>query len=557
MVGRILIGLIGLACFIAPAAATEWYVSTSGNDSSGNGTLAAPYKTIKRVLSTTNGVVKAGDIVTIRGPVGNNTYQECDVRLRVKLTIRSYPGERAHIYCPVATPDSVTVQIDPGASGSVLSNLEISGGRYYAVMMQTNWYIGGGEQQTGASDVILEDLLIRDTGRDGIKVTPKSNRVTIRRVEIRNTGTIYPAGTPLDDRNADGIDNVNGSGMLVEDSYIHDISTNGLYFKGGAADVIVRRNRIENTGMAGILVGFDTSVEFFDRTANPQMYESIRGTVVNNFIRNTDYSGIGLYAAKDALVANNTIQNAARVGHSALYFGITFQDWDPVAGRPATVNPRILNNLFIQNTGMCVDVRYSSELGGLSGLSGSPGTNYNGYGTGCTFRDGRPGSTLTSAGTLGQWRTRMGTDANSLQGTFVVDATGHIPADSPARNAGTTVNEVTNDIDVQVRQAPYDIGADEYAQTQGASIRANGSQPMIRGALGAGSAAVQSAPASASAAGLRATGQVSTVTTGQGTAAGNSAPRHSVAPVQVRIKPPLMLAWIKFNRWLEALKREF
>src|SRR5690606_18223361 len=153
-------------------------------------------------------------------------YDECDVRLRVRLTLRSAPGTRAHIHCDPDTPDSVTVQIDPGASGSVLSNLEISGGHYYGVMLQTNWYQGRPDTDTGASDVLLEDLVIRDTGRDGIKVTPRSRRVTIRRVEIHGTGRRDPS-------NADGIDNVNGDGMVVEDSYIHDTATSGLYFKGG------------------------------------------------------------------------------------------------------------------------------------------------------------------------------------------------------------------------------------------------------------------------------------------------------------------------------------
>jgi hypothetical protein len=60
----------------------------------------------------------------------------------------------------------------------------------------------------------------------------------VRRCEIHNTGRIYPTGTPVDDMNAEGIDNVNGSRMLVEDNWIHDIATNGLYFKGGAADVV-------------------------------------------------------------------------------------------------------------------------------------------------------------------------------------------------------------------------------------------------------------------------------------------------------------------------------
>ncbi|WP_440224162.1 right-handed parallel beta-helix repeat-containing protein [Dokdonella sp. MW10] len=461
-----------LALASTPLHAVEWFVSTTGNDSTGTGSEQTPFRTIKRVLSTSNGVARAGDTITVRGPAGNATYNECDVRLRVPLTLRSYPGERARIHCAITTPDSVTIQIDPAASGSRISNLTVSGGAYYGIMLQTGWYRGGGEHLTGASDVVIEDVLIHDTGRDGIKVTPRSDRATIRRVEIRNTGAIYPAGTPLDNRNADGIDNVNGSGMVVEDSYIHDISTTGLYFKGGSADVIVQRNRIENTGMAGILVGFDTSPEFFNLDVNPQYYESVRGIVRNNLVRNTDYAGIGLYAAKDALVANNTIENAARVGHAAIYFGITFQDWDPNARRPPSINPRVLNNLVIKSAGRCIDVRYSNELGGLSGLQGSPGTNFNGFqDAGCRFHDARPGSSISSGGTLAQWRTQNGVDANSIVGTFSVDATGHLPAGSAAINAGTTVPEVTDDIDRQGRAAPYDIGADE---TQSNAIFRNG-----------------------------------------------------------------------------------
>mgnify|MGYP000947949270 CR=1 FL=1 len=52
-----------------------------------------------------------------------------------------------------------------------------------------------------------------------IKITPMSRNITIRRCEIYNTGRIYPAGTLLDDKNAEGIDNVNGSRMVVEQSF--------------------------------------------------------------------------------------------------------------------------------------------------------------------------------------------------------------------------------------------------------------------------------------------------------------------------------------------------
>src|SRR5690606_30712306 len=256
--------LLATASFAGFAA--EWFVSTTGSDSTGTGSLQKPFRTIKKALSSS--VSSPGDTVTVRGPAGNATYNECEVRLRHRLVLRTYPGERARIHCNDLTNGDVAVRIDPGGSGSRVSGFEITGG-YYGVMLQTNWYQGGPSSNHGARDVVLEDLLIHHTGRDGIKITPKSDNATIRGVEIHTTGTGYPAGTPSDDKNADGIDNVNGSGMVVEDSYIHDTATTGLYFKGGAADVLVQRNRIENTGDAGILIGFDTSTEWFDLELNP------------------------------------------------------------------------------------------------------------------------------------------------------------------------------------------------------------------------------------------------------------------------------------------------
>ncbi len=450
--------LVAGAVLSVPALSAEYYVSTAGNDTSGTGTLQNPYRTVKRAISAG----RAGDTITLRAPANNRIYNECDVRLRQKMTLQTYAGEgKARIHCAITTADSVTIQIDPAASGSRLSNLEISGGYYYGIMLQTNWYQGGPATDTGASDVVLEDLLIHSTGRDGIKITPKSNRATIRRVEIHTTGA-------RDNSNADGIDNVNADGMLVEDSYIHDTATTGMYFKGGARDVVVQRNRVENTGDAGILVGFDTSVEFFDLSANPQYYESIRGIVRNNVVRNTGYSGIGMYASKDAIVANNTIINAGLKGHAALFFGLSFQDWDKDAKRPANVNPTVRNNLVMQDGRPCVEIRWVHEEelgGGLSALDGDPGMDWNGYSDragACRFIDQRPQSPMLVAnGDFDRWRRRMGADAHGMQAAFLLDETGKPQPGSPAIRAGTPLDTVTDDVDGHPRGDPPDLGAYE------------------------------------------------------------------------------------------------
>ena len=56
-----------------------------------------------------------------------------------------------------------------------------------------------------------------------VKITPKSDRATIRHCEIYDSGAGYPAGTPPEDKNAEGIDSVNAANLLVEDnlSLIH------------------------------------------------------------------------------------------------------------------------------------------------------------------------------------------------------------------------------------------------------------------------------------------------------------------------------------------------
>ena len=446
------------------------YVSTGGKDETGDGSITNPFRTIGCALIA----AQPGDEIVLRGApaLDRNRYQE-EIRIQEPdITIRSETGEWAIVECPINDQDEDScVHFDVGSDGGSLQRVEVIGGYYYGIKFETTWdwdEVPGGE---GASNILIKDVKVHDTGNAAVKITPGCDGITLRRVELYNSGRRDPDS-------AEGIDNVNGDQMTVQDSYIHDTGGTGLYFKGGATDCVVERSRIERTGGAGVLLGFDTSPEYFDLAVNPKYYESIRGVVRNNIISTVPWAGIGLYGAKDAQVLNNTIVDAAREEHSPIYFGLTYQDWEPGAGRPASVNPTILNNLVYQSAGLpaeCVFIRYDEEdeLGKMSALEGMPAMDYNLYyaaAGSCVFTDMRPGSEL-SQGTFAQWQAHIDGDAHSLPSDPQLTADGHLPSGSPAVDAGTCAAAPADDIDTDRRPggATCDIGADEFTFGQSPS----------------------------------------------------------------------------------------
>ena len=396
------------------------YVSPDGNDAVATGSIDAPYKSINAALTA----AKPGDTVILR----SGTYREgINVEVRKpNITIKSKKGEWAVIdlttYNSGRDEDS-GVYFRPEASGGKLQCVEVIGG-YYAVCVETKWRWGGNDDWMAASDVIIEDCILHDSRYDVVKVKPNCNNITIRFNEIYNSGRaeVNKEYWLQGEANAEGIDNVNGDNMVVHNNYIHDIGGTGIYAKGGATDTIIENNIIENVYGAGIMVGFDPSPPWFDISVNPQYYENIRGIVRNNLIINVGWEGIGLYGSKDAQVYNNTLVNVDCGGlyHSAIYFGLTYQDWASHPGRPANVNPNIHHNIVCQPASFnrqMIEIRYSADLGGMSALSGNPTMSSNCYfiaDKDARFTDRRPNSILEAVG-LSAWQAHIGGDDGSLE----------------------------------------------------------------------------------------------------------------------------------------------
>ena len=394
------------------------YVSTDGNDAAATGSIDAPYGSINAALAAVN----PGGAVILCGGV----YRE-GVNVRVRkpdITIKSRQGEWAVIdlteYDPGHNEDS-GVYFDVDSSGGRLQGVEVMGG-FYAVCMETRWDWGDPANRAGASNIVIQDCILHDSRYDVIKVKPNCDNIIIRSNEIYNSGRAFDGNPRNGEDNAEGIDNVNGDKMTVQNNYIHDIVSNAIYAKGGAADVLIENNRIETAYGAGIMVGFDTSPEYFDLSVNPDYYENIRGIVRGNLIIGTGWEGVGLYGSKDAQIYNNTLINVANGGlyHSAIYFGLTYQDWETYAGRPANINPDIHHNIVCQPASIVrpmIEIRYSDDFGGMSALDGEPAIDNNCYfiaGKSASFSDRRPGRTLDNAG-ITAWRNHIGGESGSVE----------------------------------------------------------------------------------------------------------------------------------------------
>ncbi|MCL2032835.1 MAG: right-handed parallel beta-helix repeat-containing protein [Methanomassiliicoccaceae archaeon] len=409
------------------------YVSPSGNDQTADGSINRPYKSINTAL----GVAEPGDTIILRSGVYKEGY---NVRVQVSdITIKSAKGEWAVIdlttFDPGNEEHSAIEFYAEDRNGGVVSNcllqaVEVRGG-YYAVCFETKWEWGQSDRR-GVHDIIVEDCVLHDSKNDVVKVKPNCDNITIRYNEIYNSGRDYVKHPDFTtgECNSEGIDNVNGDNMKVQNNYIHDICSNAIYAKGGAINSLIENNRIERAYGAGIMAGFDTSPQYFDTSVNSQYYENINGVIRNNLIIHTGWEGIGLYGSKDAQIYNNTLVdvNYAQNYHSAIYFGLTYQDWESYAGRPANIDPNIHHNIVSQPATFTqrpmIEIRYSSDLGGMSALSGNPTMSNNCYyidGKNAEFVDMRSAGINPNMG-LAEWKSRISGDSGSIEVNPGLDA---------------------------------------------------------------------------------------------------------------------------------------
>ena len=273
------------------------YVATNGNDSTGNGSLEQPFRTLARAAEN----VTPGVAITLQpGQYPGNTYL-------ANLTGAS----NAPIWIRGAQPTNRPVLFG-GAEGLhlarpryvVVENLEVTGASANGVNTDDG---GDYADPEAARFVVFSNLFIHDIGgggnQDGLKLSGLRD-FWVLHSEIARCGGAA-AGS--------GVDMVGCHRGVIEGCHLHTLPANAVQCKGGASQVDIRRCRIVNAGHRGVNIGGSTDFVFFRpplSTSAPNTEASDIRVYANIFQGCT--ASVAYVGAVNCLVAHNTIVNPTR-----------------------------------------------------------------------------------------------------------------------------------------------------------------------------------------------------------------------------------------------------
>ncbi len=438
-------------------AAGNIYVSSSGDDTSGDGTASNPYLTIAMGLAA----AVPGDTVMVESGV----YRE-RVDLKSGVTLRGSGASASVIDAELSGP-AVTAN---DVTGAVLDGFGVTGGLSDSQ--------GGGILVTNSTNVTIQNNMVFDNNVRGAS------------------------------------DQSNGAGLLVINSSVSilrntiqgnyaEYSGGGIYLRLDAQSAIVKHNLILgngaetfNGGGISVRLGSTASVEIknnqilsngaFDSGAGLDIQGSGSGSIIANLIEScyTDAStagGVGIFVQGDAtgspslLIADNVIDSNTGGGDVVTGGGILV-GWG-VGPATRIVNNTITGNSAAQAGGLGVYYADSPDLPGSSpiianniiwgnkDLAGQPDDL-----SGVSVQDGALGATAPVAADYNLVGAGNSSGAGNISGDpgFIDPAAAdfHLLAGSPAINAGDNASvdpALTTDFDGKPRimGAGVDLGAYE------------------------------------------------------------------------------------------------
>ena len=407
---------VGLATLIASdigaAPLRTFYVDPAGNDSAA-GSSAAPWRTLQKAADT----VRAGDLVIVRAGHYAGLYLTTSGTATDPITFRGEPGAIVDSQNP-RTQDGINLE---GASYVVVESFTVTGVPRAGIRSVVNHHVtirgntgdlnGRWGILTGFSDDLLieNNVMSRSQAEHGIYVSNTGDRPVIRRNHVWGN-------------NANGI-HMNG-----------DLSQGG---DGVISGAVVEYNIIHDNGVAG---------------GSGINCDGVQSSIIrNNLLYNNHASGISLYQIDAGQPArNNQILNNTIVMASDARWAINIQN--------ASTGNVVRNNILFNQHPFRGSIAISADS--LPGFVSDTNVIMDRFSI-----DG--GDTRV---TLAAWRSASGQDAHSIlatPATLFANFTGndyHLSATSPARDAGGSVANVTDDLEGAPRPqgSAFDIGAYEF-----------------------------------------------------------------------------------------------
>lgn len=341
---RVALFAVLVSILTVPVHAATYFVATTGNDASA-GTISSPFRTITKAAT----VVRAGDVVEVRGGVYPDLVKiGSKGTATARITFRSYAGETA---------------IVDGASTAAGTNLVTLAGATYVDF--TGFEVRNAKRigicGYPANNVRIANNVIHDSVHNGIYTGSTSSDVIVEGNTVRNnvlenqyhtsTGgwgqAIGMSNTPratvrnnrVYNNDGEGIVILLSDGGLVQNNEVFDNFSVGIYLDN-AQQTKVNANFIYSTGNTRYYrsghpaTGIGTANESYS-TSNP--LDGLQ--ITNNIVVNAKY---GFYYSNEELgggLKNSTISN------NTFYKATQTMLWIAAATHTGTV---IENNIFSQ-----------------------------------------------------------------------------------------------------------------------------------------------------------------------------------------------------------------